>query len=161
MNFNLKTYQAFKVKRFLKENKNVIVYVCPEYNSQIKVKLTKLFAVKGLSYLKVINKVSVKMLKRSVFSRYASLITGPVILVSLNGSKKSLFLSELINLSTRLHFVCMRVKLRFYTSLELNKMSTVDSHLTYTNFKKSVLSPYIHLYLNMLLYLNKSRNNVI
>ena len=83
MNFNLKTYQAFKVKRFLKENKNVIVYVCPEYNSQINVKLTKLFAVKGLSYLKVINKVSVKMLKRSIFSRYASLLTGPVILVSL------------------------------------------------------------------------------
>ena len=161
MHFNLKTYQTFKVKRFLKENKNIIVYVCPDYNSQITVKLTKLFALKGLSYLKVINKVTVKMLKRSIFSRYASLVTGPVIVVSLKDSKKRLSLFELINLSDKLHFVCVRVKSRFYTSLEINNMSTLDSHLTYSSFKKSIQSPYTNLYLNMLLYFNKSRNNVI
>ena len=82
MDFNLKNYQIFKLKKYLKNNDFFFLFHSAKLNS-IKWRDTEQNLKKlKLNYYKPLNRTTIKALKESIYSNFSSIVSGFILFVN-------------------------------------------------------------------------------
>lgn len=134
MDFNFKSYQIVKFKKYLKNTDFFFLFHSSKLNltrwTSIEQNLKKL----KLNYYKPLNKTSIKTFKNSIFSNFSSSIGGFILFVNPNHKTTELNL-QLINKVLKPSFTLISVKLnnKIYSTSQLKGLKELS-------YKKSVLN---------------------
>ena len=80
MKFNLKKYQIFKLKIYLKE-KDFLIFHCAKLNLKQWIIIEQQLKKLNLKYYKPLNGISLKILNTSTHKYFSHLINGPVLFI--------------------------------------------------------------------------------
>ena len=134
MDFNLKNYQIFKLKKYLKKNDFFFLFHSAKLNlnkwASVEQSLKKL----RLEYYKPLNRITSKTLNSSIFKNFSSIIGGFILFVNSSHKSNELSLTR-INKQLKSSFVLISIKLnnKIYSPVQLKGM--VD-----LSYKKSVFN---------------------
>jgi len=124
MDFNLKTYKHFKIKRYFK----TIHFFCFFHGTSISnenwIKIEQIFANNGLTYFRIFNKLMINTLKNSIFKNLIVLIHGPMFLLNIKDSK--LTLKELDDLSQLINLLGFRLNNKVYSTRQIKNLKKMS-----------------------------------
>ena len=126
MKFNLKKYQIFKLKTYLKE-KDFLIFHCAKLNLKQWVIIEQQLKKLNLKYYKPLNGVSFKILNTSTHKYFSHLINGPVLFIEYDSKFLETDL-DLILKKLKPEFILIAIKLNniIYTESCLNKLKTLN-----------------------------------
>ena len=126
MKFNLKKYQIFKLKIYLKE-KDFLIFHCAKLNLKQWIIIEQQLKKLNLKYYKPLNGISLKILNTSTHKYFSHLINGPVLFIEYDSKVLE---TDLIILLKKLEpeFILLAVKLNnvIYMKPCLNKLKTLN-----------------------------------
>ncbi len=144
MDFNLKTYKHFRIKRYLRKKRFFFLFHGSTLKSKNWIKIEQTLASYQLRYFRVLNKLVVNILKNSIFKNLIILIHGPVILLNSNNVKLSV--KNLKDISPFLCLLGVRLNYRIYSTKQiknLKKMSYFENFLILHNSMQTCIKiPY-------------------
>ena len=136
MDFNLKTYKCFKIKRYFK----TIHFFCFFHGTSISnenwVKIEQIFANNGLTYFRILNKIMINTLSNSIFKNLTLLIHGPIIL--LNSNNANLTFKELENINPSMKLLGFRLNNRVYSKKQVEKLKKLSYLENISGFHNSL-----------------------
>ena len=126
MKFNLKKYQIFKLKTYLKE-KDFLIFHCSKLNLKQWVIIEQQLKKLNLKYYKPLNGISIKTLNTSTHKHFSYLISGPVLFIEYNSKLLESDLSIVFK-NLEPEFVPLAVKLNnnIYMRPSLNNLKTLN-----------------------------------
>ena len=139
MDFNLKNYQRFKLKKYFKNNDFFFVFHSAKLNlnkwTSVEQNLKKL----QLKYYKPLNRITSKTLKHSIFKNFSSSIGGFVLFVNSSPENKDLSLKTILKI-LKSNFVLISVKLnnKIYSPAQLKGMNDLSYKKNVFNFYRSL-----------------------
>jgi len=162
MNFNLKNYKAFKTSAFLRDNKYIVICLCSNFNYEDWTKIERELHKSNLKYHRLLNKVSINLLRKSIFKNYTFLINGPILLLAVK-NKKDINIEQCLKFNSKISFLCLKVKSKIYVNSQLaeNKFSLKNKN-KYTKSLNSLQLSFFSFYKNLCLYtqLKKTENKI-
>ena len=90
MDFTLKVYKRFKIKFYLKKKKFFFFFHGTSLKNENWIKIEQTLANHKLSYHKILNKLMIYLLKKSIFTNLITLTHGPTILLRSNNAELAL-----------------------------------------------------------------------
>nr|AEP20726.1 ORF138 [Kryptoperidinium foliaceum endosymbiont] len=127
MDFNSKTYQAVKLKKYLKNNGLFFLFHSTKLSSikwtVIEQNLKKL----KLSYHKPLNKTTIKTFKSSIYKNFGSNIAGFLLFINSRYKTTALSLSSIIK-SLKPSFILTSVKLnnKIYSTTQIKGLNELS-----------------------------------
>jgi hypothetical protein len=137
MDFNSKTYQSIKLKKYFKKKSLFLLFNSTKSNSVkwtlIEQNLRKL----KLDYNKFLNKITVRTLQNSVYKNFSSNIAGFILFVNLNCKTTELNLNSIFKV-LKLSFILISIKLnnKIYSPVQLKGLSELSYNKSIFNFYK-------------------------
>nr|YP_009485528.1 hypothetical protein [Nitzschia alba]AVR57592.1 hypothetical protein [Nitzschia alba] len=134
MDFNFKTYQIVKLKKYFKNNGFFFLFHSAKLN-ETKWALTEQNLKKlKLNYYKPLNKTTIKTFKSSIFKNFDANIAGFILFISSNYKTTELNLQSIIK-ALKLSFSLVSVKLnnKIYSTSQLKGLNDLS-------YKKSVFN---------------------
>ena len=132
MKFELKSYKLQKTKNYYKKTPMFFVFNVSNLDSKSWLKIEQVLYDHNLKYYKVYNTLSKKFLEKSIFKNTATLINSSVCFVHFDKTKNiSIDIQKIINLSSLMSFLSLRVNNKVYSPQQLNRVSS-------TNYNKNV-----------------------
>ena len=124
MDFNSKSYQIFKLKKYIKKNEIFFLFHCAKLDSVKWTKTEQSLKKLNLEYYKPLNKVASKTLKTSIFNNLDSSMGGFLLFVNPIDKKSVIDLST-ITKSLKPSFVLIGVKLnnKIYSKAQLKNLN--------------------------------------
>lgn len=110
MDFNLKNYQIFKLKKYFKKNDFFLLFHSSKSDLTKWISIEQILKSLKLNYYKPLNGTTLKIFKTSIYRNFSSLIGGFVLFVSLNYKTSEYNLQE-ITKNLKPSFVLISVKL--------------------------------------------------
>lgn len=139
MYFNLKNYQVFKVKQYLKNFSFVFFYNIAKLKSKEWLKTEQNLKILKLNYYKVLNGTTIKILNNSSFKNFNKTISGVVLFVV---PKFKLTQINIENFKKQLKplFVILNIKLnnKIYTEAQIKNVKSFSYKQNVFNFCKSL-----------------------
>lgn len=145
MDFNSKSYQIFKLKKYLKKNDIFFLFHSAKLDSVKWTSTEQTLKKFNLEYYKPLNKIASKTLKNSVYNNFDSSIGGFLLFVNPINNEVPLQLTNIAK-SLKPSFVLIGVKLnnRIYSTTQLRNLnllshnkSVFDLHKTLDKYLKS------------------------
>ena len=139
MDFNLKNYQIFKLKKYLKKNDFFFLFHSAKLSlnkwTSIEQNLKKL----KLEYYKPLNRTTSKIFKSSIFENFSSIIGGFVLFVNSSNKNNELNLKH-ITKTLKPNFVLISVKLnnKIYSPAQLKGMKDLSYKKNVFNLHRSL-----------------------
>ena len=139
MDFNLKKYQIFKLKKYFKNNDFFLLFHSAKLNltkwTNTEQNLKKL----KLNYYKPLNGTTLKTLKTSIYQNFSSVVGGFIIFINANYKTTELDFSSIIK-SVKPSFALISVKLnnKIYSPAQLKGMKSLSYNKNMFNFYKSL-----------------------
>jgi hypothetical protein len=136
MDFNLKNYQIFRLKKYFKKNEFFFLFHTAKLNLDQWVNKEQTLKKLKLSYYKPLNGTSLITLKNSVYRNFRSIIGGFVLFVNLNYKKTNLDIKSILS-SLKPSFVLVSVKLnnKVYSTSQFKGLKSLS-------YKKNMLNLY-------------------
>lgn len=137
MDFNFKTYQIIKLKKYFKKNGLFFLFHSAKLNltkwTSTEQNLKKL----NLNYYKPLNKTTVKTFKKSIYKNFSSNIAGFILLINSTYKTAELNLSSIIK-SLKPSFTLVSVKLnnKVYSTTQLKGLHTLSYNKNIFNLYK-------------------------
>jgi hypothetical protein len=158
MNFDLKSYKAFKTSKFLKENKYISIYFCSNFNFEDWINIERNLHKNNLKYHRIFNRIVIKQLEKSILKNYKFLINGPILLVALHNNK-DIQLKQCLKLNPKLNFLGFKIKSKIYTKVQLEKnVFLFKNKSKYIKVLNSIQSNYFKFYKNLCVYIHSKKN---
>nr|BCQ06498.1 hypothetical protein [Nitzschia putrida] len=136
MDFNFKTYQIVKLKKYFKTNNLFFLFHSAKLNltkwSLIEQNLKKL----KLNYYKPLNKTTVKTFKSSIYKNFDSNIVGFILFISPNYKTMELNLQSLIKSLKSFSFVSLKLNNKIYSVSQLKGLNDLSYKKSAFNFYK-------------------------
>lgn len=139
MDFNLKTYQIFKLKKYFKKNDFFLLFHSAKFN------LTKWISVEQnlknlkLNYYKPLNGTTLKTFKESIYQNYSSIIGGFILFINSDYKKTELdFLSIVKNLKPSFLLISIKLNNKIYSPSQLKGMKNLSYNKNLFNLYKSL-----------------------
>nr|YP_009495565.1 ORF156 [Nitzschia sp. (in: diatoms)]AWQ64295.1 ORF156 [Nitzschia sp. (in: diatoms)] len=136
MDFNFKTYQIVKLKKYFKTNNLFFLFHSAKLNltkwSLIEQNLKKL----KLNYYKPLNKTTVKTFKSSIYKNFDSNIVGFILFISPNYKTMELNLQSLIKSLKSFSFVSIKLNNKIYSVSQLKGLNDLSYKKSAFNFYK-------------------------
>jgi len=136
MDFNFKTYQIVKLKKYFKNNGLFFTFHATKSNS-VKWIITEQNLKKlKLDYYKPLNKITVKTLRSSIYKNFSSNITGFVLFISSRYKTTALNLPLIVKaLKPFFTLISLKLNNKIYSTTQLKGLNDLS-------YKKSVLTLY-------------------
>lgn len=137
MDFNSKTYQIVKLKKYFKNESLFLLFNSTKSNSikwtSIEQSLKKL----KLDYNKFLNKITIKTLKNSIYKNFTSNIAGFILLLNSSCKATELNLTS-ISKVLKSSFVLVSIKLnnKIYSPTQVKGLSELSYNKSVFNFYK-------------------------
>ena len=139
MKFELKSYKLQKTKNYYKKTPMFFVFNVSNLNSKSWLKIEQVLYAHNLKYYKVYNTLSKKFLEKSIFQNTATLINSSICFVHLDKTKNtSIDVQKIINLSSLMSFLSLRVNNKMYSPQQLNKISSTNYNRNVKVFNNSL-----------------------
>ena len=121
MDYNLKNYQILKTKNYFKKNKFFFVLQSSKINLKEEIQLEQKIKTLKLKHYKILNGISSKTLKNSIYIKYYNLISGLMLFIKPSFKSTSI---KLIELKKDLKFLLLTVKLnnKMYSVSQINSI---------------------------------------
>jgi|SRR6056300_112049 len=139
MDFNLKNYQIFKLKKYLKKNDFFLVFHSSKLNSTKWIEMEQILKKLKLNYYKPLNGTALKTFKGSIYQNFSSIIAGFVLFVNSQYKTTQQNLPEVLK-SLKPSFVLISVKLnnKIYSPAQLKGMQDLSYKKNMFNFYRSL-----------------------
>ena len=139
MDFNLKNYQIFKLKKYFKKNDFFLVFHSSKLNSTKWIDMEQTLKKLKLNYYKPLNGTASKTLKGSIYQNFSSIIAGFVLFVNPHYKTTQHNLPELSK-SLKPSFVLISVKLnnKIYSPSQLKGLKDLSYKKNMFNFYRSL-----------------------
>lgn len=129
MEFNLKSYQTFKTKHYLKKNNFLLFTLGANQNSQNWITFEQNLHKLGLSYYKTYNNITIKTLEASVYKNLKNFVKSTFFFLKpkQNPGKIEIIKYSTINMLNSTTFAILNIKLnkKIYTMSQLKTASTL------------------------------------
>ena len=139
MDFNLKNYQIFKLKKYFKKNDLFFLFHSSKLNSTKWIDMEQTLKKLKLNYYKPLNGTALKTFKGSIYQNFSSIVAGFVLFVN---SQYKTTQHELPEILKRLKpsFVLISVKLnnKIYSPAQLKGMKSLSYNKNMFNLYKSL-----------------------
>ena len=134
MDYNLKKYKVLKFKNYLKNCSFLLIFHSSKISSKDYIKIEQTFKKLKLKNYKILNGISSKTLKNSIYIKYYNLISGLMLFIKPSFKSTSI---KLIELKKDLKFLLLTVKLN-------NKMYSVSqiNSIKEFSYKKNIFDLY-------------------
>jgi len=139
MKLKLKNYKFFKIKSILKNNDLILMYHSVNLNNKSWIIIEQEIVKSNLIYNKIYNKLFLKSIKTSIFLNVFKNIDGPILFSNIKYQKKDIAVKNLINITPKLCFLCLKLKNKVYTISQINHINTlkfVKNALLFNNVLK-------------------------
>jgi len=138
MDFNLKIYKHFQIKRYFKATHFFCFFHGTSLSNKNWIKIEQSFVAHKITCFRVFNKLMINTLKKSTFRNLVVLIHGPILLLKINNSK--LTFKELDNLNPLINFLGFRLNNKMYSKRQiksLKKVSYIENVAIFQNSMKA------------------------
>ena len=136
MKLKLKDYKILKIKSGLKHNDLIFIYHSVNVNNKSWVIIEQELVKFNLIYYKIYNKLFIKSIKPSVFKNVFKNADGPILFSNIKYQKKVMPIKNLINITPKLCFLCLKLKNKVYTISQIksiNNLKFVKNALLFNN----------------------------
>ena len=135
MDYNLKNYQILKTKNYFKKNNFFFVVQSSKINLKEEIQLEQKIKTLKLKHYKILNGITLKLIKYSIYKRYYKLIGG---LISLIKPKFKSTEIRIDKLKKELKFLLLIVKLnnKIYPESQISNIRTFSFKQNVFNFYK-------------------------
>jgi hypothetical protein len=144
MDFNLKTYKHFKIKYYLREKNFIFFFHGTSLNNESWIKIEQTLFSHQLKYFRILNKLTINILKNSIFKNLTTLIHGPIFILSSNNTK--LTFKKLANISPFISLLGIRLNYQVYSKEQVNKLKKLtyleNFHILHNSMKAFIKKPY-------------------
>jgi hypothetical protein len=120
MNFNLKIYKHFQIKRYFKTMHFFCFFHGTSISNENWIKIEQIFANNNLTYFRIFNRLMINTLKNSIFKNLAVLIHGPMFI--LNNKNSKLTFKELDDLSPLISLLGFRLNNKVYSTRQIKNL---------------------------------------
>jgi hypothetical protein len=160
MDFNLKNYQIFRLKKYFKKNDFFFLFHTAKLNLDQWVNKEQNLKKLKFSYYKPLNGTSLTTLNNSVYRNFSSIIGGFVLFVNLNYKKTNQDITSILS-SLKPSFVLVSVKLnnKIYSTAQFKGLKSLSYKKNMFNLHK-VLDNSLKTSYMLTDNKNKLRNNV-
>ena len=143
MQFNLKSYQIYKTKKYLK-NDFLFLAIGANQNSQNLINISQNLHKLNLTYYKIYNNTSIKMFKNSVYQNLSKTLNTTLFFLKPQRNDKFLTKNNLINTLKNILFTPLMVKLdkKIYLVTQLKNLRSL-------NYTQNVAILYQFLLINL------------
>jgi len=136
MNFNLKIYKHFQIKRYFKAIHFFCFFHGTSLSNENWIKIEQSFVNHELTYFRIFNKLMVNTLKKSIFNNLVVLVHGPMLL--LNNKNSKLTFKELDNLNPLINFLGFRLNNKIYSKKQVKNLRKISYIKNVTIFHNSI-----------------------
>ena len=137
MDFTLKVYKRFKIKFYLKKKKFFFFFHGTSLKNENWIKIEQTLANHKLSYHKILNKLMIYLLKKSIFTNLITLTHGPTILLRSNNAELALN-----NINPFIHLLGVILNHKIYHKNQiknLKKLSYLENVSIFQNTMKTFI----------------------
>lgn len=144
MSFDIKAYKRLRIKQYLKKINLFFFFHGACLNTANWIKVEQLLSEKELKYFRIINTLTVTLLKNSMFKNLTSIVHGPILLLHIGNAKSILKKFNSINLWINL--LCLKLNNNIYSSRQIKNLNTLsyteNVYLFYSSMQFVVKMPY-------------------
>ena len=127
MDFNLKNYQIFKLKKYFKKNDFFFLFHSAKSNSVKWTSVEQNFKKSKLSYYKPLNGTTIKTLKNSIYRNFNALVNGLVLFINANYKTTILdYNSTLKNFKSSFSLISVKLNNKIYSPVQLRGMKKLS-----------------------------------
>ena len=157
MDFNLKNYQIFKLKKYFKKNEFLLLFHSSKLNSVKWLTVEQTLKKLKLNYYKPLNGTSLKTFKESIYKNFSPIVAGFILFVKAQYKTTCHNLPEILK-NVKPSFILISVKLnnKVYSSAQLKGMEDLSYKKTMFTFYRSLDK---HLKTTYVLTDTKSKNS--
>ena len=131
MDFNFKTYQVVKLKKYFKKNGLFFLFNSTKLNLTKWTITEQIFKKLKLSYYKSLNKTTIRTLKSSIFKSFHSNIAGFLLFINSRYKTTALNISSIVR-SLKPSFILISVKLnnKVYSTVQIKGLNELSYQKT-------------------------------
>jgi len=148
MQFSLKHYKFLKIKIYLKKKSLLLFYNSNDFNSKIWFTVEKLLKNLNLRHYKLQNKITKKVFSESIYKKFRSLISGPIIFAVFK-ILPNLTFSTFFIIQNILTFFGIKLNKTFYLLNQIRIIEFIKYRITililYKFFKKTIKSHFFEI----------------
>ena len=135
MQFSLKHYKFLKIKIHLKKNELLLFYNSNDFNSKIWFTVEKLLKNLNLRHYTLQNKITKKVFSQSIYKKFRSLISGPIIFAVFKVLPNLIF-STFFIIQNILTFFGIKLNKTFYLLNQVKIIEFIKYRITIFIFHK-------------------------
>jgi hypothetical protein len=154
----LKTYQTIKIKHYLKNESLLIFANGINQKAQKWIKVEQGLKKMQINYFKTYNKIIIKTMGNSIFSRTVNLINGPFFLLKPKAKtilNKNIILKETLD-SLKFRLLSIKLNNKIYSIPQIKNINSFNNKETI-----AILYQFLLVHLKFPQIIVKFRNNVI
>ena len=139
MDFTLKVYKRFKIKFYLKKKKFFFFFHGTSLKNENWIKIEQTLVNHKLSYHKILNKLMIYLLKKSIFTNLITLTHGPTILLRSNNAELALN-----NINTFIHLLGVILNHKIYHKKQIKNFKKL-SYLENVSILQNTMKTFIKM----------------
>ena len=137
MKFELKSYKVLKIKYYLKQNNFFFFFAIASLNLKNWVLIEQALKKSNLKYYRLINTITKKLLKKSIYKNYCLIINSLTMFV--NSKQITTELKNWINLENFLSLLCVKLNNKMYSVAQLKTLNSLDYKINISLFFQSLI----------------------
>lgn len=137
MDFNFKTYQIIKLKKYFKNNGLFLLFHSAKLNSTKWTFTEQNLKKLKLNYYKPLNKTTITTFKNSIYKNFSSSIAGFILLVNSSYKITALNLTSIVkSLSPSFTLVSIKLNNKVYSTSQLKRLNDLSYNKSVFNLYK-------------------------
>lgn len=124
MDFTLKAYKRFKIKVYLKKKKFFFFFHGTSLKSENWIKIEQTLVNQKIKYSRILNKLMIYLLKKSIFNNLITLTHGPIILLRSNSIE--LAFSKLENINPFIYLLGVILNHKIYYKKQIKNLKNLS-----------------------------------